>query len=403
MSLTEAWLRENVWPRFSRVLARDEVYLANHSLGRPLDRMADDVREATDLWYTRMDEAWDPWLEEMRRWRGNVARLIGAVSPDAIVPKTSAGQGLRAVLNAFPQDRPVPVVSTRGEFDSIDFILRTYAHLGRAEVTWVEPAAQEGPVPLYTVESIVDALPAGQRGLVVVSLVFFATGQILQEVGTLVEAAHDRGWLVLLDLYHAAGVIPIDFQAIGADFGIGGSYKYLRGGPGACWLAIHPKHLDGEMRSLDTGWFAKSNTFGYERSDVPRFAEGGDGWLESTPPILMPYQARSGLQLVLELGVENLRAYSLDLQLRMRAIFRECGLDLFEPADPSRFGAYSLLHHADASNFCLRLKAQGVNTDSRGPFVRFGPDILTSEDGLAFAVARIRGGTGFQPVGRTGL
>lgn len=362
--------------RFSRVLARSEAYFANHSLGRPLDQAADDVREALDLWYADLDGAWDAWLAEMNRWRGGVARLIGLSRADAVVPKASAGQGLRAVLNAFPQDQPVRVVSTRGEFDSIDFILKTYVERGRAEATWIEPTRREGPVPLFEVEPIIDAMTGGP-GLVVVSAVFFGTGQVLRDLPELVAEAHRRGWLVLVDLYHAAGVVPVRFEELGADFGIGGSYKYLRGGPGACWLAIHPRWLtsDSRFRSLDTGWFAKKEAFGYQRSESPDFAGGGDGWLESTPAILAPYQARAGLQLALEIGVEELRRDSLARQGRMREIVP----GLFEPPDPKEYGAFSLFPDGNAAALSQELKVHGINVDARGAFVRFGPDFLTTE------------------------
>lgn len=390
--LQEDWLQQHLWPLFSQVRSRDEIYLANHSLGRPPDRMAKDVKRALDLWYAKMDDAWDPWMAEMNTWRGNIAKLLGYSRPDCIVPKTSAGQGLRAVLNSFPQDRPLRVVTTRGEFDSIDFVLKTYAQRGRAEVTWVEASGKDGPVPTFAVAPLIEAL-SGEPGLVVASLVFFGTSQILQDVDELIAAAHERGWLVLLDVYHAAGVIPLALEELGADFAIGGSYKYLRGGPGACYLAIHPRHLssDSPLRSLDTGWFAKRNTFGYQRGDEAQFAEGGDGWLESTPPVLMPFQAKAGLELTLALKVEALRGHSLELQSRMRAAFLKEGVRLVEPSDPARYGAYSLLHRLDAAEFSKKLKAAGVNTDARGPFVRFGPDALTSGEELERAAKIVAG------------
>ncbi len=384
------------------MLARDDIYLANHSLGRPLDRTAEDVKQALDLWYSRMDECWEAagWLDEVNRWRANTARLIGLSRPDCIVPKTSAGQGLRAVLNAFPQDRPVKVVTTRGEFDSIDFILKTYASRGRADVTWIEPDSR-GLVPMYSVEPLIAALsptpnPLPQRqttlrdgapeGLVVVSLVFFQTAQILQNLERLIAAAHDRGWLVLLDLYHAAGVIPLEFEKLGADFAIGGSYKYMRGGPGACWLALHPRHAssnhleEGGLRTLDTGWFAKKNTFGYERSDTPEFAEGGNGWLESTPPVITAYQAKAGIEFALEIGADELRKKNLAQQALMRNIFRGAGVALIEAEDPTRFGAFSLLRNPDAAALGEGLKRRKITVDARGEFVRFGPDLLNTQD-----------------------
>ncbi|HWA83289.1 MAG TPA: aminotransferase class V-fold PLP-dependent enzyme, partial [Fimbriimonadaceae bacterium] len=236
-------------------------------------------------------------------------------------------------------------------------------------------------------DAILSAL-GSEPGLVVVSLVFFGTGQVLQDVEKLIAGAHKRGWTVLLDMYHAVGVFPVDFAALGADFGIGGSYKYLRGGPGACWLALGSA-VPETFHTLDTGWFAKKNTFGYERSDAPEFAEGGNGWLESTPPILMPYQAKSGLDFTLEFGVDALRERSLAQQAEMRAIFRKQGVDLFEPPESSRFGAFSLLRRANAADLCKALKTKGVNVDSRGEFVRFGPDLLNTKEEFERAAALV--------------
>ncbi len=124
-------------------------------MGRPLDQVAGDVSVGLDQWYERLDDAWeeDGWPGAIQDFRSEVAGLIGAGSYDSVVPKTSAGQGLRAVLNALPQ--PVNVVSTRGEFDSIDFILKTYVAKGCATVTWVEG---KGDIPMFSAEDIVAAI-----------------------------------------------------------------------------------------------------------------------------------------------------------------------------------------------------------------------------------------------------
>src|SRR6185503_735928 len=137
---------------FSRSLSRDkEIYLANHSLGRPLDQTAADVQECLDLWYERMDESWEEggWLEEMNRFRESIAKLIGLEDASCVVVKTSAGQGLRAVLSAFPVASPLSVVATRGEFDSIDFLLKAYAEKGRIEIRWIEPSKTDRGISLF--------------------------------------------------------------------------------------------------------------------------------------------------------------------------------------------------------------------------------------------------------------
>ena len=136
--LTEAGVRAHLAPLFARVLEaqRGRIHLANHSLGRPLDVTDDDVREALAAWYTRMGDAWDSWSLEIAAYRARLAALLGAPRLDCIVPKGSAGQGLRAVLNT--QDGTPRVVATRGEFDSLDVILREYARRGRITLALVE-------------------------------------------------------------------------------------------------------------------------------------------------------------------------------------------------------------------------------------------------------------------------
>src|SRR5258706_1454628 len=220
----EDWLRANVWPRFSRVLARKEVYLANHSLGRPPDRMAEDVQTALDAWYRDMDGAWDRWLEARDKWRELTARLLGAPRADCIVPKTSAGQGLRAILNSY--DSVPRVVATRGEFDSIDLILRHYAQRGRVALSLVEPR-EDG---LFSAGDLRQAVRAG-ADLVVVSHVLFNTAQVLPDLPALIAAAHAAGARVLLDVYHSLGVFPVDVASLDVDFAIGGGSKDLRAGP----------------------------------------------------------------------------------------------------------------------------------------------------------------------------
>jgi kynureninase len=378
--LSESYVEEQLASRFSRVRQsereRGEIYLANHSLGRPLDRMAEDVQAALDLWYRQMDGAWTDWMGEISHFRRNVAQLIGLERADCVAPKTSAGQGLRAVLNSFPQERPVRVLATSGEFDSVDFILKTYAAKGRASVQWIKPSGWEGPVPTFSADAIIAELDRG-IDLVALSLVFFGTGQVLGSMEEIVEAAHRAGALVLLDLYHAAGVLPISLKDLRADFAIGGSYKYTRGGPGACWLAFQPDHV--ERRTLDTGWFAKRDVFSYRRPEEPEYAEGGDSWLESTPPILPIYQAKSGLELTLELGVQAIRDYNLERLRILRERFLTHGVPIFAPEREEQWGAFALLPAADAPGLSRKLKEAGVNTDARGGFVRFGPDLLTTE------------------------
>ena len=380
--LTEAAVQRHVAPLFARVLAarRGRIHLANHSLGRPLDLTAADVAEALAAWYERMGGAWDAWNAEIGAYRARLAALLGAARPDAVIPKTSAGQGLRAVLNTF--DGVPRVVATRGEFDSLDVILREYARRGRIALTFVEASADG----CFDTAGIVAAI--GRRAdLVVVSEVIFDTGQRLAELPSVVAAAHAAGARVLVDTYHSLGVLPVDVDALDIDFAVGGSYKYLRGGPGACFLYVAPRHLDAGLATLDIGWYAKEQPFAYARPEPPRFAAGGDGWLESTPAVLPFYQARAGQVFTRAVGVARLRAFSLAQQRRLLealAAHRIAAVGGHE-----RHGAFVVVRHDRAVDLVARLAAQGVIADARGPCLRLCPDLLTTDAELTAAAERL--------------
>ena len=372
--LTEARVQRHVAPLFSRVLEqwRGRIYLANHSLGRPLDATESDVREGLAAWYAHMGGAWDAWLDEMRAYRTRLARLMGAARFDCVVPKASAGQGLRAILNTY--DTVPHVLATRGEFDSLDLILREYARRGRIALTLVDP----GDV-LGALDAPVD--------LVVVSHVMFNTGARVSNLDEIVARTHRGGGLVMLDIYHSLGVIPVDVARLDVDFAVGGSYKYLRGGPGACYLYVAPRHLDGRLRTLDTGWFAKRDPFAYLRPDPPVLAEGGDAFLESTPAVLPIYQARAGQLLMLALGVDRVRAYSLALQQTLVALLAERGVAA-EGGTHDR-GAFVVVTHPQAEGWSDALAAADVVTDARGPYLRLCPDLLTTEAEIVAAADRV--------------
>jgi kynureninase len=358
--LDEAWLRKEIYPRFSRVLARNEIYLANHSLGRPPDRMAEDVRAALDAWYHDMDGAWALWLEGRERFRALTGKLVGAPK-NLIIPKTSAGQGLRAVLNSF--SRKPRVLTSDGEFDSLDFILRVYRQQGRIELKilpWRD-------------------LEPKDADLVVLSTVMFRTGEVVKHLPKLIHEAHAAGALVLLDVYHHAGAIPLDLIALEADFAVGGSYKYTRGGPGACWLYVRAGLVD-TLRTPDTGWFAKKDMFTYARPEPPEFGPSGDAWLESTPPVLAPIQALAGLELTLELGVERIRIVNLAQKALLASLL---------PVDGAGkdHGAFVTLKHPGAQVISSKLRERGVKTDARGDYLRICPDFLNSRAELEKAAS----------------
>ena len=383
--LTEDALRRHIFPLFLRSLAAPGIYLANHSLGRPLDQTEDDLREGFAHWQTKLGDAWEPWQEEEQQYRARLAQLIAAPRPDCIVPKTSAGQGLRTVLNALPHtaDDLPRVLTTAAEFDSVDIILKQYAVVGRIHLQFVNCHASDGSIDLAPLLSAAR----GSFDLVIVSQVLFSTGQVIPHLDHLAAECHHSGARLLVDAYHAIGVFPVDVAAMHGDFVIGGSYKYLRGGPGAAFLYISPEALQSGLQPIDIGWFAKDQHFAYERPDPPRFAPGGDAFLESTPPVLTYYQARAGQQLTLALGVDRIRAYNLDRLGRLKSYLAEAGI-LANGADDAH-GGFLTIENGDAPSLAHALVQRGVITDVRGRWLRLSPDYLTTDSQMREAAAAV--------------
>ncbi|MGI9228027.1 MAG: aminotransferase class V-fold PLP-dependent enzyme [Gammaproteobacteria bacterium] len=380
--LSEELVCKHLHPLFKQTLqmSTSNIYLANHSLGRPLDKTKQDVEVAIKVWYENLTTAWEYWGEQIESYRQQITKLIHAPNTDCIVPKLNAGQGLRTILNCY--DEKIGVLTTSDEFTSLDFILKNYQLRGRIDLKKVAPTNDR----YYATEALIQSIDKSIH-LVVVSLVLFTTGQFLDDLAEITRAAHQKGVFVLVDLYHAAGIVPVDVSLLEIDFAVGGCYKYLRGGPGACWLYIHPRHLDGSLRTLDIGWFAQPDPFNFQRPEKVEFASGGDAFLESTPAVLTYYQAKAGLEFVLALGVPRLRDYSLYQQNLLCELLQQQGISML--GNREKYGAFIALPHSNAEQIMEQLFKERIITDSREGYLRICPDILNTTNELETASIKI--------------
>jgi kynureninase len=385
LPLTEARVQKNFAPLFSRVLADDRIYLMTQSLGRPLDRMAEDVREAVDAWYGRPGSGWDDWLAAREHYRSLIACLMDAGCLSCVVPMSSAGEGLRTVLNALTAAKaePMEVLTTTGEFTSTQVVLEQYAAAGRIRVRRVAPDNQG----YFALQTLMDAVTAG-TGLVVVSEVMFQTGQWLRNLDQLADACHAKGARLLVDAYHSLGAVPVDVRRMRTDFMTGGCYKYLRGGPGAAFLYLSPEALDSGLVPLDAGWFALKPDRAPDDFSSAALMPGGNAFLQDTPDVLPWYQARSGLEFTLEVGVSRLRAYGVEQLHFLRAALEDAGVTRVLGADDEH-GAFLVVRHTKAALLAEALREQQIMVNARGECLRLCPDCLTRQAELLQAAAAL--------------
>lgn len=382
--LTESLVQHNFAPLFRRVLAEDRVYLATHSLGRPLDRMAEDVAEALALWSKHLASTWDHWMEAREAYRAQIAALLHT-RPGNILPTASAGAGLRIVLNALPSIGVLNprVLTTTGEFHSSQVILEQYAAAGRVTLTRVQRSSSGA----FTTEDILAAIGRG-IDLLVISQVMYDSGQVIGRLDEMADACHQSGARLLVDTYHSAGALPVDLPGLSADFATGGCYKYLRGGNGAAFLYLSPEALASGLKPLDAGWFALRPDRAPQDFGPTALLPGSDSFLGDTPDVLPWFQSRSGLEFTLTVGVDRLRAWSLEQMRQLRGALEAEGVDQISGGDEQQ-GGFLTVRHARATEIAERLAEQRIVANARGEYLRMSPDCLTQQQELETAAKAV--------------
>jgi kynureninase len=229
--------------------------------------------------------------------------------------------------------------------------------------------------------------------LVILSHVNYRSASIAP-MAEITNLARSAGALVLWDLSHAAGSIPVDLAANGVDLAVGCTYKYLNGGPGAPAFLYVRRELQPELRPPIQGWFAQHDQF----SMGPRFErrEGIGGWLVGTPGILGLTGVETGVGMVAEAGIDRIRAKGVALTEYAIGLFdawlAPLGFELGSPRDTARRGAHVSIRRADARELLDRLIAAKVLPDFREPdSIRLGMSPLsTSFAEVRTGIERIR-------------
>ena len=350
------------------------TYLVNHSLGAMPVGAERRLTEYANAWRTRGARAWsEGWWELPWTVGDQVGRLIGA-PPGTTVMHQNVTIAEAVVLSCFRFDgERRRIVYERGSFPSVRYLLQAQASRG-AEIVVV-------PDDRAVVEAIDE-----RTLLVPVSHVLFRNGEI-QDVEAIVRRAHQVGAHVVLDAYQSVGTVPLDVTALGVDFAVGGSVKWLCGGPGAAWLYVRPDLIERLEPTL-TGWQAHANPFEFEPE--LDYAQGVRRFLTGTPNVPALYGATAGYDIVEEVGVERIRANSVRQTEHLIGLLDEAGFTVTSPRDPSRRGGTVTVVTPDFPIVHDELSARGILCDFRPESgLRLGPHFFTTDEELEFAVAQI--------------
>jgi kynureninase len=349
------------------------TYLINHSLGAMPAAAEERVAEYARTWKERGIRAWaEGWWEMPLTVGDQIGRIIGAPAGSTVMHQNVA-VAEAIIVSCF---RPVDpgrnrVVYEEGNFPSVRYLYQA------------QPELEVVVVP--NDEAIVEAID--ERTLLVpITHVLFKSGEI-QDVAAIVRRAHEAGSHVVLDAYQSAGIVPLDVSVLNVDFAVGGSVKWLCGGPGNGWLYVRPDLAD-VLEPTFMGWQAHARPFGFEPE--LEYASGGARFLTGTPNVPALYAATAGYDLIEQIGVDRIRENSLRQTQLLIDLCDEAGFEIGSPRAETRRGGTVTVRTPEFEAVHKELAERQILCDFRPDVgLRLGPHYYNTDDELRFAVSQI--------------
>ncbi|WP_369046089.1 kynureninase [Sinomonas sp. P10A9] len=345
------------------------AYLDGNSLGRPLADTAERLAEFTaGPWGQRLIRAWDEqWMDEPVRLGDRLGEVVlGAARGQTIVADSTSVMIYKLVRAAFDAQAPTgrdEIVVDLENFPTDRFIVEGIAAERGATIRWIEPDPDTGVTPA-DVESVLGPRTA----VVLLSHVAYRSG-FIADAAAITDVVHSAGGLVVWDLCHSAGSVPVELDAWGADLAVGCTYKYLNGGPGSPALGYVRRDLQDRLLQPIWGWMGAADPFGMTDSYAP--AAGIRRFITGTPPILAMQPLSAMVEVIAEAGMDAIRAKSVQLT-EFAAVLSErflvpLGVELASPSDPAERGSHITLNHPRFREVTAMLWERGVIPDFRPP------------------------------------
>ncbi|HEY4027476.1 MAG TPA: kynureninase [Candidatus Dormibacteraeota bacterium] len=363
-----AWLRD----RFV-IDEAGPLYLDGNSLGRlPRATIPAVERLVRDGWGSGLVGSWLGWMEEAERIAARLGEVLLGAAPGQVAISDSTTVNLyklaAAALDARPGRRVI--LSSTDNFPTDRYVLEGLAAARGLELRLLEPAGPGG----VGVAAVEDAL-GPDVALVSLSHASYLSAAV-EDVAGITAAAHRAGAMVLWDLCHSAGAVPVELDAWAVDLAVGCTYKYVGAGPGAPAFLYVRRDLQGELRQPIWGWFGQREQFQMGPAYDP--AAGIGRFLAGTPPMLSVIPIGTGVEVLAEAGIDRLRRRSTALTELLRELWEEwlrpLGFGLASPGDPALRGGHVSLSHPDGLRITRALIAAGVVPDFRPPdLVRLCP------------------------------
>jgi kynureninase len=354
------------------ILERKAAYLINNSLGAMPRRVYDELKGYADLWAEEGVVAWQEWMPMVAETAEKIGALLNAPSGTMIMHQNVSV--LTSVLISGLQFKPGKdkVVLTELNFPTVVYNWMAQQRNGAR----IEVVRSRDGISIET-EDLLKAIDSSTVA-VPLDLVLFRSSSLLN-IAPVVEAAHRIGAYVILDCYQATGTVPIDVQALQVDFALGGSVKWLCGGSGAAYLYARRELID-RFQPTVTGWFSDRRPFDFRFGEVD-YAEDAHRFLGGTPSIPSLYAARTGYEIVRQVGVKAIREKSQRQTELLIQLAQEQGLRINTPLDARRRGGTVCVDFEFSEDANRKLIERGFIIDWRpNAGIRISPHFYNSDE-----------------------
>lgn len=364
----------------------EKNYLISNSLGAMPESVYNRMNDYADTWATKGVTAWsDEWWDMVRTTGDEIAPVIGAGEGELSIHQNITT--IQAIIlscfdNPGSRGNRTKIVSESLNFPSVIYVTRAWSESHGCRLALVQ---SDDGIRVDT-QRMIDAIDENTF-LVTMSHILFKSAYV-QDVQAIVEKAHSVGAYVMLDAFQSAGIYPVDVKALQVDFLAAGVLKWLCGGPGGCFLYVHPE-LRNRLKPRFTGWFAHQRPFDFDtaameyRDDVYRFLNG-------TPSIPALYAATEGVKIIQQAGIDNIRKKSLRQTGFIIEQADAYGFTIHSPREEEQRGGTITIDVSHGYEVSRELIAREIIVDFRkNAGIRIAPHFYNSDEEVYAAVDSI--------------
>jgi kynureninase len=356
------------------------TYMNSNSMGAMHRGSADALREYTEVWAREGVEAWDHWPAYINEVADTAARFFNGGIGNTTLGENVATFQARIASALDYRTRPKVVIEEL-MFPNVIYVWERFRRLG-VELELVP--SDDGMA--ITTERMLEAIDE-RTSLVTISHAVYVSGALF-DVAAICKRAHEVGALVMCDVYQTAGVVPIDVAAWDLDLLVGGSHKWLCGGPGTCFLWVRPE-LRARLEPMTTGWMAHESPFRMAPAPIV-LAENSWRFVAGTPSVAAYYVAHNAYRNMLEIGVETIREHNLALCQIIIDRAQAAGLQVHSPLDGEHRTGFVAVDFEGSEAASKVLIAERYKLDWRPNCgLRLGPHFYSTESEIERMMARV--------------